>query len=144
MSRPLTTSRALLQVAALLDWGLGLREDVDMPAAHVLRNGMDMAHALTTDEVTSTLRAHEAELRRAGIVSLGLFGSVARDDARPDSDIDLVAELDPEAKVSLFDIIGLKRKLGELFDREVQILPEPIQKDRLRAHIEQDRVHVCH
>ena len=103
---------------------------------------MDMAHAPTADEVTSTLRAHEATLRRAGIVRLGIFGSVAHGDARPDSDIDLVAELDPEAKVSILDIIGLERKLGELFGREVQILPEPIQKDRLRAHIEQDRVHV--
>lgn len=103
---------------------------------------MDLAHAPTAEEVIRTLRTHEAALRRAGIVRLGLFGSVARGDARPDSDIDLVAELDPAARVNILDIIALEQDLSDLFGREVQILPEPIQKDRLRAHIEQDRVHV--
>ena len=46
------------------------------------------------DDVIATLRAHEAELRAAGIHRLSLFGSVARGDAGPDSDVDLAAELD--------------------------------------------------
>jgi len=103
---------------------------------------MDLAHAITAEEVIRTLRAREDELRRFGIKRLGIFGSVARGDARPDSDIDLVAELDPAVRVSLLDIVGLEQELGDQFGREVQILIEPIKKDRLRVHVEEDRVHV--
>jgi uncharacterized protein len=54
------------------------------------------------DQVIVTLRAHEAELRKAGIRRLSLFGSVARGDAEADSDVDLAAELDPDARIGLF------------------------------------------
>jgi uncharacterized protein len=54
------------------------------------------------EHVIATLRAHETELRQAGIRRLSLFGSVARDDANVDSDVDLAAELDPEARIGLF------------------------------------------
>ncbi len=103
---------------------------------------MDLAYAITAEEVIRILRAREDELRRFGIRRLGIFGSVARGDARPDSDIDLVAELDPDVRVSLFDLMGLEEELGTVFGREVQILTGKIKKDRLRAHIEQDRVDV--
>ena len=103
---------------------------------------MDLAHPITADEVIRTLRAHESELRRAGVRRLSLFGSVARGDARPDSDIDLVAELDPAAKVSILDIIGLEQELGEVFGRPEQILTGTIKKERLRVNIDRDRVHV--
>ena len=43
--------------------------------------------------IITRLRAHEAELRRAGVLSLSLFGSAARDDAGPASDVDLAVRL---------------------------------------------------
>jgi predicted nucleotidyltransferase len=45
----------------------------------------------TLDQTIRTLRAHQAELKAAGVRSLRIFGSVARDQAGPDSDIDLEA-----------------------------------------------------
>ena len=89
-------------------------------------------------EVLSTSRAHQQALRQAGITRLSLFGSVARNEAGPDSDIDLAAEFDPAAKISLLDLVRLERELGELLGREVQILPEPIRKERLRKNVDQD------
>jgi hypothetical protein len=91
------------------------------------------------EQVIATLRAHEAELRRAGIRHLSLFGSVARGDAAVDSDVDLVVELDPEAHIGLFGLAALERRLAELVGRPVDLLPEPIEKPRLRANIDQDR-----
>ncbi len=96
----------------------------------------------TTDlaeHVLTVLRAHEAELRRAGILRLSLFGSVARGDAEANSDIDLAAELDPEAGIGLFALGALERRLAELLGRKVDLLPEPVEKPRLRANIERDR-----
>jgi uncharacterized protein len=101
---------------------------------------MDQPGTVTASAVVRTLRAHEATLRRAGIVRLSLFGSVARGDARPDSDIDLAAEFDPSARMDLIRMVGLERELGELLGRPVQILPEPIEKPRLRNSVERDRV----
>ena len=93
----------------------------------------------TADHVIDILRMHEAELRRAGIRHLSLFGSVARGDAEIDSDVDLVAELDPAARIGMFALGALERRLAELIGRPVDLLPEPIEKLRLRASIDRDR-----
>lgn len=97
----------------------------------------------TTDlarQVIATLQTHEAELRRAGIRRLSLFGSVARGDAEAGSDVDLAAEFDPAARMDLFRLVALERQLAELLGRTVDLLPEPVEKPRLRANIERDRV----
>jgi uncharacterized protein len=91
------------------------------------------------EHVIAVLRAHEAELRQAGIRRLSLFGSVARGDAETDSDVDLAAELDPEAGIGLFALGALERRLAELVGRKVDLLPEPVEKLRLRADIDRDR-----
>ena len=101
-----------------------------------------MSTATTTDlaeHVLATLRAHEAELRRAGIAHLSLFGSIARGDAEADSDVDLAAQLDPDARIGLLGLAALERRLAELLDHPVDLLPEPVEKLRLRANIERDR-----
>ena len=91
------------------------------------------------DRVIATLRAHEAELRQAGILHLSLFGSVARGDAEADSDVDIVAEFDPAARMDLFRLVGLEGRIADILERRVDLLPEPIEKPRLRANIERDR-----
>lgn len=101
---------------------------------------MDTAEAVTAEKVIAILRAHKSRLRAAGIRTLSLFGSVARGEARPDSDIDLAAEFDPAAKMDLIRLVGLEQELADLLGRDVQILPEPVEKPRLRASVERDRV----
>lgn len=91
------------------------------------------------ERVIATLRAHEPELRAAGIRRLSLFGSVARGDAVAESDVDLVAELDPAARIGLFALAALERRLAGLIGHSVDLLPEPVEKPRLRANIERDR-----
>jgi hypothetical protein len=51
---------------------------------------------MTRDDIFSTLRAHERELRAAGVTSLALFGSAARGEQREDSDVDVVVQLTAE------------------------------------------------
>ena len=92
------------------------------------------------EHVIATLRAHEAELRQAGIRRLSLFGSVARGDAEADNDVDLVAEFDPAARMDLIRLVGLERRISDTLGRRVEILPEPIENPRLRANVERDRL----
>jgi uncharacterized protein len=96
----------------------------------------------TTDfarQVIATLRAHEPELRHAGICRLSLFGSVARGDSEAESDVDLAVEFDPDAEMDLIRLVALERRIGETLGRPVEILPEPIESPRLRANVERDR-----
>ena len=50
---------------------------------------------MTREEIIRTLSEHRAELTEMGVRSLALFGSVARNEAKPGSDIDLLADLEP-------------------------------------------------
>jgi len=74
--------------------------------------------------VISALRAYVAELRRAGMRQLGLFGPLARGEWRPTSDVDLVAELDPGARIGVFRLVGLERRLADIPGHNVDLLPE--------------------
>lgn len=100
---------------------------------------MDTIDNTTADGIIARLRAHAPELRAAGIRHLSLFGSVARGEAGPDSDIDLALELDRLASLDLFRLVALERRLGELLGRTVDVTLEPAEKPRLQANINRDR-----
>jgi uncharacterized protein len=91
------------------------------------------------EHIIAALRSHDAELRRVGIRHLSLFGSVARGEAGDASDVDLAVELDPSARIGLFRLMGLQRRLSEILGRSVDLVPEPAENPRLRQNIERDR-----
>jgi predicted nucleotidyltransferase len=94
----------------------------------------------TAGRVIATLRAHEAELRQAGLRSVSLFASVARGETESDSDIDLAAEFDPAARMDLLQVTALERRIAELLGSPVDLLPEPAEKSRLQDQINRDRL----
>ena len=91
------------------------------------------------DQVIDTLRAHEAELRAAGIRRLSLFGSVARGDFEAESDVDIAIELDPDARMDLLRLIATERHIAGWLGRRVELSPEPVEKKRLQVNIDRDR-----
>ena len=96
------------------------------------------------DEIISALRAHEGELKESGVASLSLIGSMARGDNGPNSDIDVVVRLTDNARRGGFAYFGrierLRRRLESILAREVDLIAEPVQKERLRREIEKDRM----
>jgi nucleotidyltransferase-like protein len=60
------------------------------------------------ERVLRVLRAHEAEIRARGVTRLCLFGSMASGEARPQSDVDPLADIDRRSKSSLIDLVGRK------------------------------------
>jgi predicted nucleotidyltransferase len=94
------------------------------------------------DSAIRTLRAHEAELRALGVQRLSLFGSLARGEAGPDSDVDLAAEFDPEACVGMIKYGLIDQRLRQLLGRNIDLLGEPARGVRMQAQIDRDRVHV--
>jgi predicted nucleotidyltransferase len=67
---------------------------------------------LTKKELENKLAAHRHELRKMGVVSLAVFGSVARDESTEQSDIDLLVDFDRE--VGLFYLFEIQHKLEDI------------------------------
>jgi uncharacterized protein len=90
-------------------------------------------------EILQLLKAHRQELARFSVKSLALFGSVARDEARPDSDVDILVEF--AEPVGLFEFVRLKDYLETLLDRPVDLVTSDALKEQLRERILKEAVH---
>ena len=73
-------------------------------------------------DILAILRENEAALRARGVAHVALFGSRARGDDRPDSDTDIMIEVDPQAHITVFDYVGLKEFIASLFDGPVDVV----------------------
>jgi hypothetical protein len=90
--------------------------------------------------VIRTLRAHEPELKAAGIVHLRVFGSVARDEGSAFSDVDLMAEFDKSKRFTLVKIGRLQSRLTDLLVVPVELssperMREPVRSKALREAV---------
>ncbi|WP_263821266.1 nucleotidyltransferase family protein [Salinibacter sp.] len=83
------------------------------------------------DEILRLARAHGAR-------KLRLFGSAARGDDRPDSDVDLLVEMEPGR--SLVDHVALKQDLEGLLGRDVDVVTEQSLHPRLRDRVLREAV----
>ena len=86
-----------------------LRRDIDIPADQLI-----------------------ALCRRYRVVELSLFGSSARGDARPDSDVDLLVIFDPSAEVGFLTMAAFQRELASLIGRQVDLVPKDGLKPLIR------------
>jgi predicted nucleotidyltransferase len=66
---------------------------------------------MTRDEIVTKLREAAPLLRSEGVTRLAIFGSRARGDARDDSDLDVLIEVDSEAKFSGLDLVAVERAI---------------------------------
>ena len=71
---------------------------------------------------------------------LSVFGSTVRGEARPDSDVDLLAPFDASRRISLLDIAGIEIKLSEMLGRNVDLIEERTLKPRVQASVEGEAV----
>ena len=88
-----------------------------------------------TAEVLERLRADRSTLDRFGVGRIALFGSVARGEAGPESDIDILVDYRPEARPDLFEFIDLKEHLEAVVGRRVDLVTPAALHPRLRDRI---------
>ncbi len=91
---------------------------------------------MNSGDVIETLRAHEPELKAAGVLRLSLFGSTARGDRSADSDIDLLAAFDQSKRISLLDIAGIEIRLSEMLGQRVDLAEEGTLKPRVQKSVD--------
>ncbi|MSP02847.1 MAG: DNA polymerase III subunit beta [Acetobacteraceae bacterium] len=87
------------------------------------------------DLVIDTLRAHEADLHRFGVAHLWLFGSVARGEARPDSDVDLFFDTD-NPRFSLIELVDVQEHVSGILGSECDVMTRASLHPMLRPRIE--------
>jgi len=96
---------------------------------------------LQRNEVLAVLRYHKPRFAEEyGVTDLGVFGSVARDEAKPDSDLDIVIRM---KQPRLFYMVHIKETLEEAFDRPVDIVHYREKMNPfLKKRIDRDAVYV--
>lgn len=87
------------------------------------------------------LSAHRDELQRLGVLSLYLFGSVAREEARPDSDVDLFFD-HVRGGLSLYALMEIKDRARDILGRPTDIITRSSLHPMLRAGIEASAVRI--
>ena len=86
---------------------------------------------MTRDEIIARLRENEPTLRRRGVTHAALFGSRARGDERPESDTDILIEIDPAAPVGVWEYAAIKTYIAGLFDGQVDV----VERDGLKPYV---------
>ena len=76
---------------------------------------------ITLPEVLAELRKLQSELARRHVARIGVFGSIARGEATPQSDIDVLVEMTDEG--DLFDLVSVKTLLERTFGQSVDVVP---------------------
>ncbi len=92
---------------------------------------------MTRDEILATIHAHESELHELRVTELALFGSFARGDAAPDSDIDFIVEFEEK---SFDNYMGVRELLEHLFGRKIDLVMKSAIKPRLKERILREAV----
>jgi predicted nucleotidyltransferase len=96
---------------------------------------------MNREQVIATLRAHEPELRHRGVLHAALFGSVARGEAKPASDIDIMIEIEPSAPIDMLEYIGITHYLADLFPGRVDVANRSRLKPYVQPNAERDAVY---
>jgi len=86
-------------------------------------------------DVIKKLKENHNILSEFQVKELYLFGSVARNEAGPDSDVDMIVDFEPEAEVGFFKIVRLQKILSEILDCSVDLTTRDALHQEMREHI---------
>jgi predicted nucleotidyltransferase len=92
-------------------------------------------------DIIARLRENETALRSRGVAHAALFGSRARGDARPDSDTDIMIEIDPDAPVGGWEYAGIKRYVASLFEGAVDVVDREALKPYVKPTAMSDAIY---
>jgi len=97
---------------------------------------------MTLEKALAVLRANQEALRARGILHAAIFGSVARGDARPDSDVDVIVDLTPGHPSGIFEFVRLRNDLSEMVGQPVDLVERAAMKQFVRERVEREAIDV--
>ena len=90
----------------------------------------------TLTEIKQVLQAHKPYLaEKYGVVEIGVFGSYVRDEQRPDSDIDILIELERPPRISLIGLVELEHDLSDILGTKVDVAIKKNLRKRIGKRI---------
>ena len=92
-------------------------------------------------QIIDCLRKNERSLRERGVTRAALFGSRARGDNKPDSDIDITVEIGPNAPIGLFDYVSIVHSIEAPFPVRVDVSDRMAMKAYVRPSAERDAIY---
>jgi uncharacterized protein len=96
---------------------------------------------MNRQDILARLKENEETLRARGVTHAVLFGSRARGDDRPDSDIDIMIEIAPDAPVDLLEYVAITQYLADLFPARVDVANRRKLKPFVRPAAEREAVY---
>jgi uncharacterized protein len=93
------------------------------------------------EDIISLLISHRAEMQAFGVKSLAIFGSVSRDQAKPDSDLDLLVSF--HGRPSFDGFMDLKFFLEDVLKRKVDLVTEGALKPRMKPVLQREAIRVA-
>ena len=97
---------------------------------------------MTRDQIIATIRDNATAIKAEGVTKLAIFGSRVRGDHRPDSDIDILVDVEPDATFSVLDLIGIQHIIEDATGLKAQATMRRSMPDRFAKQIADDLVEV--
>ena len=98
---------------------------------------------MNKQQIIDTIQANRILLEEFSVKSISVFGSVVRDEARPGSDVDILVEFKPDARIGLFTFVHLKNRLSDLLGCPVDLVTPDALHPALKDEILEEAVHVA-
>ena len=96
---------------------------------------------MNRQDILARLRENESALRARGVTHAALFGSHARGDDHPGSDIDIMIEIAPDASIDLFEYVAITQYLEDLFPGRVDVANRKRLKEPVRPSAEREAIY---
>jgi len=97
---------------------------------------------MTINDLKQLIAPELPALRACGVTALHVFGSVARGDQRPTSDVDVIVDYDPESRFNLIDLAGVHRRLSERLGTKVDVVTRDGIHRRIRDRVLKEAVRI--
>ena len=97
---------------------------------------------MTRNETLARLRAHEGELRHAGLRSLFLFGSTSRGESSHASDVDLLCDLQDSDELGLLEFIRIRDHLSDLLQSPIDLVERRGMRPRILERVEREMIRI--
>jgi predicted nucleotidyltransferase len=95
---------------------------------------------MTKTQIITTLKSHQAQFKKLGVVRLAIFGSVARNEATEKSDIDLLVTFTQKSAKNYFD---LQFYLEDLLEYPIDLVTEQALRQELRPYVEKELIDIA-
>ncbi len=98
---------------------------------------------MNKQQIIDTIRVNRPLLEEFSVSSISIFGSVARNEALPDSDVDILVEFEPGARIGFFTFARLQRRLSDVLGRPVDLVTPDALHKAMKNHILEEAIHAA-